>query len=74
MSDKTFSTSNNDISKEDSLLKTDFVPTPFIATEQRIFEDSIVLEVGCTQLQDKRLQLLYYSINMQFYDNKKRIV
>ena len=50
MSDKTFSTSNNDISKEDSLLKTDFVPTPFIATEQRIFEDSIVIKIGSSKI------------------------
>lgn len=40
-----------------------FVPTPFISTEQRIFEDSIVIEIGCIQLQNKRLQMLYYSIN-----------
>ena len=40
-----------------------FVPTPFIATEQRIFEDSIIIELGCMQLQNKRLQLLYYSID-----------
>jgi hypothetical protein len=62
MSDKPVSTSNNDISREDSLLKTDFVPTPFIATEQRIFEDSIVIKIGSIKINNLK-QRLYFSIN-----------
>jgi predicted alpha-1,2-mannosidase len=62
MSDKPVSTSNNDISREDSLLKTDFVPTPFIATEQRIFEDSIVIKIGDSKINNLK-QRLYFSIN-----------
>mgnify|MGYP001562593308 FL=1 len=62
MSDKPFSTSNNDLSREDSLLKTDFVPTPFIATEQRIFEDSIVIKIGSSEINNLK-QRLYFSIN-----------
>ena len=62
MSDKPVSTSNNDIYKEDSLLKTDFVPTPFIATEQRIFEDSIVIKIGSSKINNLK-QRLYFSIN-----------
>ena len=62
MSDKPFSTSNNDLSREDSFLKTDFVPTPFIATEQRIFEDSIVIKIGSSEINNLK-QRLYFSIN-----------
>ncbi|MBL6667946.1 MAG: GH92 family glycosyl hydrolase [Crocinitomicaceae bacterium] len=62
MSDRPVSTSNNDISREDSLLKTDFVPTPFIATEQRIFEDSIVIKIGSSKINNLK-QRLYFSIN-----------
>jgi predicted alpha-1,2-mannosidase len=40
-----------------------FVPTPFISTEQRVFEDSIAIEIGCIQLRNKRIQSLYYAIN-----------
>ena len=62
MSDKPFSTSNNDLSREDSFLKTDFVPTPFIATEQRIFEDSIVIKIGSSEINNLKHRL-YFSIN-----------
>ena len=62
MSDKPVSTFNNDIYREDSLLKTDFVPTPFIATEQRIFEDSIVIKIGSSEINNLK-QRLYFSIN-----------
>ena len=62
MSDRPVSTSNNDISREDSLLKTDFVPTPFIATEQRIFEDSIVIKIGSSKINNLK-QRLYFAIN-----------
>ena len=62
MSDKPFSTTYNDISREDSLSKTDFVPTPFIATEQRIFEDSIVIKIGSSKINNLK-QRLYFSIN-----------
>ena len=62
MSDRPVSTRNNDISREDSLLKTDFVPTPFIATEQRIFEDSIVIKIGSSKINNLK-QRLYFSIN-----------
>ena len=62
MSDKPVSRFNNDIYKEDSLLKTDFVPTPFIATEQRIFEDSIVIKIGSSKINNLK-QRLYFSIN-----------
>ena len=62
MSDRPVPTSNNDISREDSLLKTDFVPTPFIATEQRIFEDSIVIKIGISKINNLK-QSLYFSIN-----------
>ena len=61
MSDRPVSISNNDISREDSLLKTDFVPTPFIATEQRIFEDSIVIKIGSSKINNLK-QRLYFSI------------
>lgn len=62
MSDRPVSTPNNDISREDSLLRTDFVPTPFIATEQRIFEDSIVIKIGSSKINNLK-QRLYFSIN-----------
>ncbi len=62
MSDKPVLISNNDISREDSLLKTDFVPTPFIATEHRIFEDSIVIDIGSSKINNLK-QRLYFSIN-----------
>ena len=47
---------------KESLLKTDFVPTPFIATEQRIFEDSIVINIGISKINNLK-QRLYFSIN-----------
>ena len=47
---------------KESLLKTDFVPTPFIATEQRIFEDSIVINIGSSKINNLK-QRLYFSIN-----------
>ena len=62
MSDKPFSTSKTIVLREDSLLKTDFVPTPFIATEQRIFEDSIVIKIGSSKINNLN-QRLYFSIN-----------
>ena len=62
MSEEPVSTSNNDTSSVDSPLKTDFVPTPFIATEQRIFEDSIVIKIGSSTINNLK-QRLYFSIN-----------
>ena len=47
---------------KESLLKTDFVPTPFIVTEQRIFEDSIVINIGSSKINNLK-QRLYFSIN-----------
>ena len=62
MSEEPISTSNTNIHEDDSLLKTDFVPTPFIATEQRIFEDSIVIKIGSSKINNLK-QRLYFSIN-----------
>ncbi len=70
MSDAPVSTFESAQNEDEKQLKTEpndtpfiFVSTPFISTEQRIFEDSIVIEIGCTQLRNKRIQSLHYSIN-----------
>lgn len=62
MSNEPISTSNTIVHEKDSLLKTDFVPTPFITTEQRIFEDSIVIKIGSSKINNLK-QRLYFSIN-----------
>jgi predicted alpha-1,2-mannosidase len=62
MSEEPISKQQSNHESTDGLLKTDFVPTPFIVTEQRIFEDSIVIKIGSNKINNLK-QRLYFSIN-----------
>ncbi|MDB3905030.1 GH92 family glycosyl hydrolase [Crocinitomicaceae bacterium] len=64
MSERPLSKSKKDLNNEISY---SFVPTPFITTEQRIFEDSIVIEIDCNKMNDDHLRI-WYSINDESWE------
>ena len=59
MSERPLSKSKKDLNNEISY---SFVPTPFITTEQRTFENSIAIEIDCNKMNDDH-QRIWYSIN-----------
>ena len=62
MSEIPLSKSKKDLNKDASYINPSFVSTPFITTEQRIFEDSIVIKIGSSTINNLK-QRLYFSIN-----------
>ncbi|MGB1647413.1 MAG: GH92 family glycosyl hydrolase, partial [Crocinitomicaceae bacterium] len=62
MSERPQSKSKKDLNKDASYINSSFVPTPFITTEQRIFENSIAIEIDCNKMNDDH-QRIWYSIN-----------
>ena len=62
MSEEPISRQKSRNKSKDVDVNTKFVPTPFIATEQRIFEDSILIKIGSSKINNLK-QRLYFSIN-----------